>query len=190
MTIDNLIAHYGLAAIFLGAGTEGEAAAVAGGIVAHRQLIPLWQVGAAVYAGSLLAGEGLFLAGRRFRDMPWIRKQAARPISATVLSALERRPIGYILIYRFVFGVRTLTPLVLGGTRISALRFSLLNAIAAAIWSGVFTGLGYGFGKTVEHLFGHLPSGPHLAMIAAVIVIVAGAAYGIHRWRGRSSSIA
>jgi hypothetical protein len=45
MTIDSLIAHYGLAAIFLGAGTEGEAAAVAGGIVAHRKLIALWQVG-------------------------------------------------------------------------------------------------------------------------------------------------
>jgi membrane protein DedA with SNARE-associated domain len=185
MTIDNLIAHYGLAAIFLVAGTEGEAGAVAGGLVAHRQLIPLWQVGAAVYAGSFLAGQLLFLAARRFRDTPWIRKQTGRPVYATVLRALERRPIGYILIYRFVFGVRTLTPLVLGGTQIPTLRFTLLNALAAVIWSVVFTGLGYGFGKTVEHLFGHLPSGPHLAIIAAVVVVIAAGVWGVHRIRRR-----
>jgi membrane protein DedA with SNARE-associated domain len=187
MTIEGLISHYGLAAIFLGAGTEGEAAAVAGGLVAHRQLIPLWQVGAAVYAGSLLAGQALFLAGRRFRDTPWIRKQTGRPIYATVLRALERRPVGYILIYRFVFGVRTLTPLVLGGTQIPTLRFTLLNALAAAIWSAVFTGLGYGFGKTVERLFGRLPSGPHLVMIAIVVAAVAAGAWGFHRMRRRPS---
>lgn len=188
MTIDSLIAHYGLAAIFLGAGTEGEAAAVAGGIVAHRKLIPLWQVGAAVFAGSLLAGQILFLAARRFRDAPWIRKQTARPVYATVLRALEKRPVGYILIYRFIFGVRTLTPLVLGGTRISTARFSALNALAAALWSLVFTGLGYGFGKTVEHLFGRLPSDPNLILIGGVVAAIAALAFLIHRFRGRFTS--
>ncbi|CAN5472072.1 DedA family protein [soil metagenome] len=183
MTIDSLIAQYGLLGIFVGSGTEGEAAAVAGGLVAHRRLIPLWQVASAVYFGQLLAGQTLFLVARRFRDGAWIRRQMARPAYAKVLSALEKRPIGLILIYRFVFGVRTLTPLVLGGSRISTVRFSLFNAVGAAIWATVFTGLGYGFGKTVEHLFGRLPSTPHLIMIGGMIVGVLLVAYGLHRRR-------
>ena len=181
MTIDSLIAHYGVAAIFIGAATEGEAAAVAGGLVAHRHLIPLWQVGAAVYFGTLVFAQGLFLVARRFRDTPWIARQTARPTYATVVRALERHPTGFLLIYRFVFGVRALTPVVLGGSRISTLRFSLLNALSALMWSVVFTGLGYGFGKTVEQLFGRLPSGPHLMMIGAVVAVVLVAAWLIQR---------
>ena len=172
MVIDGLIAHYGLAAIFLGAATEGEAAAIAGGIVAHRHLIPLWHVASAVYLGSLLFAQGLFLLSRRFRTTPWVVRQVARLGYAAVMRALERRPTAFLLIYRFVFGVRTLTPLVLGGSGISTTRFTLLNALSALIWSAVFTGLGYGFGRTVERWFGRLPSGHHLIMIGLVIAVI------------------
>jgi membrane protein DedA with SNARE-associated domain len=185
MSIDGLIAHYGLAAIFVVAGTEGEAAAVAGGIVAHRGIIPLWEVAIAVWSGSLLFGQILFLVARRFRDAPWIRKQTARRAYAAVVRALERRPVGYVLVYRFIFGVRTLTPLVLGASRISTARFSVLNAVAAALWAAVFTGLGYGFGKSVEQVFGHLPSMPHLAMIGGVVATILTVVYILHRRRSR-----
>lgn len=60
--------------------------------------------------------------------------------------------------------------------------------MAAALWSLVFTGLGYGFGKTVEHLFGRLPSGPHLIMIGGVVTAIAAVAFLIHRFRRRSAS--
>lgn len=183
MSLDALIENYGLVAIFIGSGTEGEAAAVAGGIVAHRHLIPLWQVAAATYAGSLLAGQGLFWAARRFRQAPWIQRQIARPGCAAILRALEARPIRLILIYRFIFGVRTLTPIVLGASRLSMGMFSVVNAVAAAIWTAAFTGLGYVFGKTVEHLFGHLPSRPHMIMIGAVILVILLIGYGIHQAR-------
>ena len=176
MTLEAAIAHFGLAAIFLGAGTEGEAAAVAGGIVAHRQILPLWQVALAVYAGSLAAGQILFLVARSARDSGWMRRLTAKPAYQTVTRALEKSPIRFILTYRFIFGVRTLTPLILGSSQLPALRFAVLNAVAASLWSVVFTGLGYVFGKSVEHLFGRLPSLHHLILTGAVVaaVLVAG----------------
>ncbi|CAN5366708.1 hypothetical protein BH09PSE1_BH09PSE1_05680 [soil metagenome] len=181
MTIDSAVAHYGLLAIFFGAGTEGEAAAVAGGLVAHRGLIPLWQVALAVYAGSLVAGQVLFLVARSARDSGWMRRLTARSAYRTVTKALERRPVSFILTYRFIFGVRTLTPLILGSSQVSGARFAALNALAAALWSVVFTGLGYGFGKGVERLFGHLPSVHHMILIGVAAVIVVAAAFGARR---------
>lgn len=172
MTIETAIAHYGLLAIFLGSGTEGEAAAVAGGIVAHRQILPLWQVALATYAGSLAAGQILFLVARSARDSAWMRRLTAKPAYQTVTRALEQRPIRLILTYRFIFGVRTLTPLILGSSQVSALRFAILNALAAILWTAVFTGLGYVFGKSVEHLFGRLASTHHLILIGAVAAAV------------------
>ena len=51
MAIEALIARYGLAAIFLGAGIEGETSVVAGGVLAHRHLLPLWGVWLAAASG-------------------------------------------------------------------------------------------------------------------------------------------
>lgn len=180
MTVESLIAHYGLAAIFLGAGIEGEAAAIAGGVLAHRGLIPLWAVGLANWAGAMLAGQILFGVGRGFREHAWIRSLRARPAYGRVTGALERYPTGFIFAYRFIFGFRIMTPLVIGSSQLSALRFTLLNAIGGALWSLVFTGLGYAFGEGIKRLFGHLPTWRHLIVLAAIVLAVLVAA-----WIGR-----
>lgn len=182
MTLESTIAHYGLIAIFIGAGTEGEAAAVAGGMVAHRHIIPLWQVALATFSGSLVAGQILFAVARSARDRAWVQGLTSKPAYLTVTRALEQRPVIFILTYRFIFGIRTLTPLVLGGSQVSASRFAALNVAAAALWAAVFTGLGFVFGKGVEHLFGHLPSLHHLISIGVVVVAVLALAWIARQW--------
>ena len=57
MTIETLIIRYGVAAIFVGAGVEGETSVVAGGVLAHRHLIPLWAAMAAASTGSFVADQ-------------------------------------------------------------------------------------------------------------------------------------
>lgn len=188
MSLENLIAHFGIAAVFVGAASEGEAAAATGGFLAHRGLLPLWPVAAAVYAGALVSGQLMFVAGRISRTSPWIRRLTERPGYARVLAALDRRPVLLILAYRFIFGLKTLTPIVLGMSSIQAGRFAFLNAVAAAIWSLVFTTLGYWFGAGVERVFGRLPSLHHLAIGAGVALTVgAGVWLWHHSRQGRAA---
>ena len=70
MSIELLITRYGLAAVFLGAGIEGETMVVTGGLLAHGGLMPVTGVAIAAAAGSFVADQLFFAAGRRFRDHP------------------------------------------------------------------------------------------------------------------------
>jgi membrane protein DedA with SNARE-associated domain len=180
MTIEALVARYGLAAIFLGAGLEGETAVVTGGVLAHRGLVPLVGVALAAILGSFVADQGFFLFGRHFREHRFVRRIRERPAFAKALDWLERYPRGFIFGYRFVYGIRTVSPIAIGASRIGATTFVAVNAVAAVIWGSLFTGIGYFFGQGLEALVGRVGIG-HL-LIGAAVVVVAGAA-GWRVWR-------
>src|SRR5690242_20928624 len=71
VSIEAIIARYGVVAVFAGAGFEGETAAVAGGLLAHQGYFALPSAMAAAAAGSLVADQIFFLLGRRFRAHRW-----------------------------------------------------------------------------------------------------------------------
>ena len=57
---------------------------------------------------------------------------------------------------RFVFGLRTVLPFVIGMGRISTLRFQLLNLGGAIFWSVTIAAGGYAFGRILEQALGNL----------------------------------
>lgn len=77
MPLTAILARYGLLGIFLGAGVEGEAAVVAGGVLSHHGMVPLWAA-----AGSCIADQLWFIAGRRFREHRWVRAITSKPAFA------------------------------------------------------------------------------------------------------------
>ncbi len=176
MTIEAIILRYGVAAIFVGAAVEGETVVVLGGLLAHRGLIDPIAAAAAAVAGSFLADQTLFLAGRRFRGTKRMQRIIARPAFARAMARLERHPVIFILSFRFLYGLRTVSPVAVGVSKVPASRFLLLNGIAACIWGPLFTGLGYAFGDGVEAVFGRIRSMGHLLLAglaaAAVIYLV------------------
>ncbi len=168
MSIEAFIARYGVLAIFVGAGLEGETVVVTGGVLAHHGLFPLGAATAAAIAGSFVADQTFFLLGRRFRDHPWVRRLAGKPAFTKALAAFERHPNGFIFVFRFLYGLRTVSPIAIGTTQLAARKFLLVNAAAAIVWGAVFTGIGYVFGRGLQELFGRLLT-PELALAATAI---------------------
>jgi membrane protein DedA with SNARE-associated domain len=152
LALEALIARYGLWAILAGAGVEGEAVVVTGGILAHRGLLPLWGVGIAAAVGSCVIDQLWFFAGRYFRDYRWVQLIAARPAFARVLGVLERHPTRFIFSFRFIYGLRTVIPIAIGASAVPVRRFVLINMIAAAIWGPLMAVIGYFFGKAIDPL--------------------------------------
>jgi membrane protein DedA with SNARE-associated domain len=155
VTVNDLLAHYGLFAVFAGSGIEGEPFALAGGILAHRAALPLWQVMIAASLGSCTVDQFWFFLARYFRDDRWVVRLSRRPAFADAIDLIERRPTMFILLFRFAYGLRAIAPVAIGSSQVSAWRFVPLTIVASAIWGPIFVTIGYMFGTTLERYLPH-----------------------------------
>jgi membrane protein DedA with SNARE-associated domain len=189
MTIETSIARFGLVAIFLGAAVEGETAVIAGGFLAHQQLLPLGGVMIAAAAGSLFADQCLFLIGRYYREHRRVRAITSRPQFAKVWEMLERYPRRFIFTFRFLYGLRTISPLAIGTSSVPAHIFLLLNLLAAIVWAVAATAIGYVFGHGIEMAFGRLRRLEHVgAAVVAVIAIALAVGWFVRRGMSKSTA--
>jgi len=170
MSIGLLIAKYGLAALFVGAGVEGEAVVVTGGILAHKGLVPLWGAMLVSALGSCLVDQLWYFAGRYCRHYRWVQVLMRKPAFARAVGFLERHPIAFIFGFRFVYGMRTVSPIAIGTTQIAPRTFVPLNILSAAIWGPLFTLLGYAFGRAIDPVLHRLQSGFIYALLGVAAV--------------------
>ncbi|WP_340645099.1 DedA family protein [Phenylobacterium sp.] len=180
--LHNALVTYGPLAVFLGAAFEGQAAVIAGGFLAHQGLIPLWLTLTAAALGSALIDHGLFLAGRRFRGAKFVIRAAQTRGFAKALQFIERFPISYIFAFRYLFGLRMVSPIAIGVSQVGTLAFTVLNIASAIVWAVVFTAIGYWFGETIEATFGRFKGTEHRLTIAAVILAGIVAVFHLVKW--------
>ncbi len=172
--MEAFIAHWGYVAILFGTVLEGEAVLVAAGAMAHHGLLSLHWVITAAFVGSVLGDQAWFLAGRRY-GKPFMTKRPKLAERAGVVQTwLDKYGAFYLIGFRFMYGLRTVTPLLLGATGFSERRFLLFNVIGAALWAMAFGEVGYGLGEGLRQLLarrGHAHE--HLLMGAAVALLIA-----------------
>lgn len=183
MSLETLIARYGLLALGIGAIVEGETVLMIAGAMAHRGLMDYGAAVAAASLGSFIGDFGYFLLARRFRDHPRVRRMTAGRAFARAQATFARHPSLFTFGFRFVYGMRTVSPLAIGLTDFPARRFVALNALAAVVWSWLFVSLGYLFGHGIEAAFGRLAAAEHWLLVAAGVGVVALAAHLV--WRRR-----
>lgn len=168
--LEYFINHYGYLAIFIGCFLEGETILLVGGFTAHRGFLELhWVIGIA-FLGTF-AGDQLYFQIGRLKGTVLLKKiphwQARM---RKVNSLLVRYRYGIILGFRFLYGIRTVTPFILGMTTIPSLEFLLLNGIGGIVWAVVVGSLGYAFGEAIELFIGNVKS-YELKLIVALFFI-------------------
>ena len=183
--LHQFITDYGLWAVLGGTFLEGESVVVFAGFLAHQHLLHLPYVMACAFAGSFAADQLLFYLGRRYRDHRYVRRIREKPAFERSLALVDRYPHGFILSLRFLYGLRTVGPVALGMSSVPAMRFLILNAIAAVIWAVCFSLLGYAFGQTIESMLGRLHGVETKLAVAAGIGLVIGLAYHLIARRRR-----
>jgi membrane protein DedA with SNARE-associated domain len=101
--------------------------------------------------------------------------------------AIKRYHHLIMLGFRFIYGMRIMTPFVLGlDKEVKVVRFLLLNAAGAVIWSGTIATGGYFFGYALESFIKDVKQYEIYAILA--IVIIGTGLWIIHRRRNNSVS--
>ncbi len=154
--LESLLHTYGYPALVIGTFFEGETILVLGGVAARLDYLSLTWVTACGFIGSLSGDQLYFYLGRRHGSRFLERRPAWQARSRRVHRILERHPILLILSFRFLYGLRTITPLVLGTSKVPYPLFSILNVVGAGIWASVVAFAGYYFGKSVELVLGEI----------------------------------
>ncbi|HET6514180.1 MAG TPA: DedA family protein [Thermodesulfovibrionales bacterium] len=150
-TLEHLIRTYGYAALLIGTFFEGETILIIGGLAAHMGYLRLPLVMAIALIGSFSGDQVFYFVGRaRGRDL--LARHPRWHCRAEKIHLIVARYHDLIMLgFRFVYGIRILTPIVIGSNqRIKASRFIILNAVGAALWAVLVSAGGYLFGTTLE----------------------------------------
>ncbi|MEO5367980.1 MAG: DedA family protein [Magnetococcus sp. WYHC-3] len=154
--LELFLAEYGLLAILIGTFFEGETIVAVAGFLANDGLLDPVNVAACAFAGSYAGDQFWFYLGRRFSNHRLVQYVTRRPAFGVVLQRIERNPILLIMSFRFIYGIRNITPVAIGLSRVSAIKYLIFNGIAALIWAISFTAMGYVFGQAVERILGRV----------------------------------
>lgn len=183
MTIAQVVQDYGYPALFIGTLLEGETILILGGLAAHMGYLSLKWVIAFAFLGTLTGDQLFFFLGRRHGPTLLARYPSWKSRSDRVFAILERHQNILILGFRFVYGLRTITPFAIGVSNVSYVRFATLNLIGAAIWATIFGIGGFFFGQALEALMGHVKR--YEIGLAVVIIIVASVLWLVRFYRQR-----
>lgn len=168
-----LDAHYVLAYFIILVWTflEGETIVVIAGIAAQGWNPNPILVMLAAFAGSLLGDQTWFFIGRLKGKSVIAKRPFWQDKVTRIHRMLERYNTWLILGFRFLYGMRTITPLVIGMSEVTTKRFVLLNVIGAAVWAAVFTWGGYFFGYVIESRFKEYRIPIMAGLLATVLTI-------------------
>jgi membrane protein DedA with SNARE-associated domain len=177
--LKHVIEQYGYLALFIGTFLEGETILLLAGFAAHSPQfgLDLRFVILAAFAGSLAGDQAAFFIGRHYGRKLVARSEKWRERAERVHRMLSKYHEILILSFRFFYGLRNLTPFVLGTAEISIRKFFLLNAIGALIWAIVFALTGYAFGSLLENVLTRVIDNVHNAemlVLGLAAVVVAG----------------
>ena len=145
-----MVRSHGYWGILLGTILEGETILIIGGLCAKLGLLKLSTVILAAFVGSFSGDQACFFLGY-FKGRQILAKHPrwGQRIDK-VHNAIKRYRTPLMLGFRFIYGMRMMTPFVIGlDKEIKASRFFILNGIGAAVWSVVIAGGGYVFGYAV-----------------------------------------
>ena len=183
MDIAFLIARFGYAAVFAGTLLEGETVLLLAGYAAHRGYLDFAPVIGVAWLGATLGDQFFFWLGRRHARRLLAARPALNTKMARALAWIERHPDLAIIAMRFLWGLRTALPLALGMSTVSWWRFFWLNLLSAALWAVLIAGAGWSFGALIAQRAPAWHRYEHWGM--AAVVVLALAARGWRRWRGR-----
>src|SRR5437763_12239490 len=192
MDINQLIADNGACfyvIAFVWTFLEGETVVLFAGFAAAQGLVDPWLLLTSAWLGSFAGDQCYFWLGRHFGVSLLDRFPRWRHGVDAALRWLERYDAGFILSFRFIYGVRNFSSFALGLSAVRWDRFLRLNFAAARLWAAAFVAIGYLLGHACRAVLGDLARSFGLVMLGVFVAIGLGM-WLLHRLQRRRRSLA
>jgi membrane protein DedA with SNARE-associated domain len=156
MNVKDGIETYGYVGVLIGTLLEGDIALVLGGLCARCTDLRLYGVILAAFMGAIIGDQACYNLGRHkglqlLNRFPRLKLRTER-----VFHHLRRHGSVIAFAFRFVYGFRILTPLLIGASGVGRGRFTLLNCLGALSWATVLGCLGYAVGEALAIILQNL----------------------------------
>lgn len=185
INLGSLVSTYGYPALLVGTFLEGETILVIAGFLAHRGYLELPWVIVIAFLGTFAGDQLYFWLGWTKGADFLMRRPSYRVRVEKAQNLLEKYQKLIILGFRFVYGLRTVTPFAIGLSKSDAKEFIVLNATGAMVWAMIVGSGGYLFGNALEIIIGDIK---HCELeILAAIAITGVMVWLVHFYRHRMS---
>lgn len=146
------IKDWGYYAVFLGSLVEGESVILVACLMAQLGYLSLTKIMIVAFIGTLFADQTLYYVGRYYGQSLIMKFHRLHAPANRAFQLLHRWDIWFILSFRFIWGIRTISPIVIGSSGITPERYTLLNFIAALIWTLISCIGGYMLAGVLEEI--------------------------------------
>jgi membrane protein DedA with SNARE-associated domain len=144
--------------ILIGIVLEGEMIMMSSVIAAHSGYLNLWMVIVIGFTGTLASDWFYFFMGRKKGKNWLLKKQKIKYKVEKVTQKFQKYPAVVILSYRFVYGFRSFTPVIIGSSEIKTMTFLSYSFVSTLVWCLVYSMLGYGSGEIIKSKLAHIES--------------------------------
>jgi membrane protein DedA with SNARE-associated domain len=170
MVPESLIYSYAYFGVFVGTFFEGETILILAALAAYSGYLSLPGVIIVAFLGTLCGDQLYFFLGRWHGRQILEKRKSWKTRVEKAQRLFDRFSIHLILLFRFLYGLRTVIPFIVGMSTVPSVKFVVLNAIGAAVWAIVFGIGGYLFGDALEAIFGEVKR-YELYVFAAIAVL-------------------
>ncbi len=180
--LEELARHWGYVAITVGTYIEGEAVLLSAGALAHAGVLSLPLVVLSAMLGSLAWGQTWFQVGRVSGRALLERRPQWQARAVAVERWLSRSGLWVLIFGRFLVGMGTLLPAMIGASGYARARFCVFDTLGALVWAAVVACAGFGVGAGLQRIAGHPVSWIQLASAGVTVALVAWLGTQVYAW--------
>ncbi len=168
--IENLL-EYGYILLFfysLGGGMIGILAAA---ILCAGAELDIYACISLAFLGNALGSSLLFIASKFYKKefSPYLKKHRRKVALANL--QLKKHAISVLVVSKFIYGLKTLVPIVAGIAKYNFANFLLINTLASLLWAILLGILGFVFGYFVELVFDRLGAYSYITPVFLLVLI-------------------
>lgn len=184
--IGEFLREWGYFALFLGSMIEGESVVISASISAYFGYMYLPKVMIIVFTGTFLAEQALYQVGRHYGPGIIDRHPTFHAPAKKAFKLLHRWETVFILSCRFIYGIRIISPVVIGASGIPPRRYIPLNFLAAVVWTLISCIGGYFLGGIIQEISLEIIKRYFFLFTFLIIGVIVLIIY-IVRWRRKKS---